>query len=92
MALTTTLQVIAMRTPERTPDCLREGTMLRELAHLTMVAYPESMDSTPSAPRAKMLAAIAIPPAMRLPPPRANHTLPVLGTHTCPPDRPIWTA
>ena len=49
-ALLSTLHTIAMRTP----DCLLDGTMLREHAHLTMVADRNSMAATPNTPRTKM--------------------------------------
>ena len=83
-ALLSTLRTIAMGTP----DCLLDGTMLRERAHLTMVAVPDSMAATPNTPRTKM------PPRSRCCVrhafvPLAN--LSRFGSTACPPDRPIRT-
>ena len=53
--LNSTSHIIAMRTP----DCLLDGTMPRKLAHLTMVADPDSMADLLGATEGTRLPAIS---------------------------------
>jgi len=72
-ALLSTLHTIAMRTP----DCLLDGAVLREHAHLTMVADRSSMAATPNTPRTKMpLRSRCCPPCF-LPASRPARTFPL---------------
>ena len=72
-ALLSTLHMIAMRMP----DCLLDGAVLREHAHLTMVADRSSMAATPNTPRTKMpLRSRCCPPCF-LPASRPARTFPL---------------